>query len=101
MDVQDSAALAMLAEAAYANFENTDTEELIRTALQRIGTDEDESDDPDKGFSLTQAEKFTEKCTTNPTPIPAFQQRCSKEETPPPANPMCWPFAVRMVIGIW
>ncbi|MCU7850422.1 MAG: hypothetical protein KZQ89_21080 [Candidatus Thiodiazotropha sp. (ex Lucinoma kastoroae)] len=61
MNVKDSAALAMLAEAAYAKFENADTEELIRTALQRIGTDEGDPDDPDKGFSLTQAREFTRR----------------------------------------
>ncbi|MCU7937272.1 MAG: hypothetical protein KZQ99_20825 [Candidatus Thiodiazotropha sp. (ex Dulcina madagascariensis)] len=61
MNVQDSAALAMLAEAAYGDFRGVDTKARLQAALQRIGTDEGEPDDPDKGFSLTQATEFTDK----------------------------------------
>ncbi|MES9974291.1 MAG: hypothetical protein ABW094_08525 [Candidatus Thiodiazotropha sp.] len=54
---------SLLAEASYARFDKVDftIDDQVRVALQRIGTDENESDDPDKGFSLTQAELFTEK----------------------------------------
>ncbi|MCU7816349.1 MAG: hypothetical protein KZQ81_14380, partial [Candidatus Thiodiazotropha sp. (ex Rostrolucina anterorostrata)] len=54
---------ALMAEASYADFTNVDltNRDQVITALQRIGTDEDDPDDPDKGFSLTQAREFTRR----------------------------------------
>ncbi|MCU7873328.1 MAG: hypothetical protein KZQ91_11335 [Candidatus Thiodiazotropha sp. (ex Lucinoma borealis)] len=67
MEIDNSANLAQMAEASYADFtlamqaDGSYQERDVRTALQRIGTDEGDPDDPDKGFSQTQAELFTEK----------------------------------------
>ncbi|MEW8586553.1 MAG: hypothetical protein AB2531_12390, partial [Candidatus Thiodiazotropha sp.] len=54
---------ALMAEASYADFVDVDfnNRDQVETALQRIGTDEGELDDPNKGFSQTQAELFTDK----------------------------------------
>ncbi|MEW8227865.1 MAG: calcium-binding protein [Candidatus Thiodiazotropha endolucinida] len=66
METNNAAILAQMAEASYADFtpaRRTDgsyLEDDVRTALQRIGNDEDEPDDPDKGFSPIQAELFTD-----------------------------------------
>ncbi|PHS67776.1 MAG: hypothetical protein COB23_10160 [Methylophaga sp.] len=57
---------ALLSEAAYANFsiainlDGTYKEDDVRTALQRIGTKDGEPDDPNEGFSLSQATEFAE-----------------------------------------
>ncbi|MEW8203419.1 MAG: hypothetical protein AB2764_15070 [Candidatus Thiodiazotropha endolucinida] len=61
MNTEAIFANALLSEASYADFEdvNFNSFDEVRDALQRIGTDEDEPDDPDKGFSLTQAREFT------------------------------------------
>ncbi|MBT2997456.1 MAG: hypothetical protein KME56_12670 [Candidatus Thiodiazotropha sp. (ex Ctena orbiculata)] len=67
METNTAAILAQIAEASYADFtpaRRTDGSYLegdVQTALQRIGNDEDEPDDPDKGFSLTQAREFTRR----------------------------------------
>ncbi|MEW8073547.1 MAG: calcium-binding protein [Candidatus Thiodiazotropha sp.] len=66
METNNAAIMAQMAEASYADFtpaRRTDgsyLEDDVRTALQRIGNDEDEPDDPDKGFSPIQAELFTD-----------------------------------------
>ena len=54
---------SLLSEAAYANFADLDfsDETKVKTALQRIGNDPDkpnEPDDPEQGFSASQAEEF-------------------------------------------
>ncbi|MEW8193199.1 MAG: calcium-binding protein, partial [Candidatus Thiodiazotropha sp.] len=61
MNTEAIFANALLSEASYADFEDVNFNSLdeVRDALQRIGTDEGEPDDPDKGFSLTQAREFT------------------------------------------
>ncbi|MCU7890865.1 MAG: hypothetical protein KZQ78_04295 [Candidatus Thiodiazotropha sp. (ex Ustalcina ferruginea)] len=63
MNTEAISASELLAEASYADFEevNYSIRDEVETALQRIGTDEGDPDDPDKGFSLTQAIEFTEK----------------------------------------
>ncbi|MCU7847951.1 MAG: hypothetical protein KZQ89_08065, partial [Candidatus Thiodiazotropha sp. (ex Lucinoma kastoroae)] len=63
MNTEAISASALLAEASYADFEevNFSIRDEVRTALQRIGTDEGDPDDPDKGFSLTQAREFTRR----------------------------------------
>ncbi|MEW8203416.1 MAG: calcium-binding protein [Candidatus Thiodiazotropha endolucinida] len=54
---------ALMAEASYADFVDVDfnNRDQVETALQRIGTNEGELNDPSKGFSQTQAELFTDK----------------------------------------
>jgi hypothetical protein len=49
---------AALAEAAYANLEGVTVADDLSSALQRIGEKPGEPDDPNKGFSLSQAKDF-------------------------------------------
>ncbi|MDZ7750462.1 MAG: hypothetical protein U5S82_02115 [Gammaproteobacteria bacterium] len=53
--------LALLSEAAYADLRGADTRLRVRDALQRIGNAAGEPNDPDLGFSPTQAEAFTRR----------------------------------------
>ena len=48
----------LLAEASYADFSNIDSDDDIKIALQRIGTKDGNPDDPESGFSQSQAEDF-------------------------------------------
>jgi len=52
---------ALLSEASYADLQNKLTPDDVKSALQRIGNSDSEPDDPDKGFSQTQAEEFIQK----------------------------------------
>jgi len=64
MDVEKSIRNAALSEASYANFlsalktdDDTNKSKIV-SALQRIGTKDGEPDDPDQGFSRSQATDF-------------------------------------------
>jgi len=61
MSVENLYDYALLSEASYADLQNKLTADDVKTALQRIGSSDGEPDDPDKGFSLTQAEEFIQK----------------------------------------
>jgi len=56
--IRNIANMAMLSEAAYADFRGSLTPSRVQKSLERIGSDNDEPDDPDKGFSTSQAEEF-------------------------------------------
>jgi hypothetical protein len=67
MEANIIAKFAQMAEASYANFSAAEQPDGsyqiddVNTALQRIGTEDNKPDDPEKGFSLAQAELLTDK----------------------------------------
>ncbi|PHS26635.1 MAG: hypothetical protein COA83_02885 [Methylophaga sp.] len=58
MDTKTLFEHALMAEAAYADFSKISNSSDVKTALQRIGNKDGEADDPEKGFSPSQADYF-------------------------------------------